>query len=107
MVAYKNNNPDKIYKKQDYQLSAPITGIQLNPSSKRYIANNATIDGIVEPPEAKNICQNRFEPEIVKNSYDLTQPIWFEEIMKKLANYNIQKAEKDTKDRNRHYICLN
>jgi len=108
MVAYKKNPAqNKDYKKQDYRLAASITGTQYNPSHNGSIPASSSIDGIVQPPGADEIYQKRIEPLSLTRDYYLTQPIWFEEIIKRLANDNAKKTEKEKPHNNRHYGNLN
>lgn len=102
MVAYKNNPAqDKDYQKQDYRLAASITGIRYNP------ANNDSIDRIIQPSPANELYQKRIEPLHLTPDYYLTQPIWFEEIIKRLANDNAKKTEKEKPHNNENYDNLN
>lgn len=106
MVAYKNNpGKDKDYQKQDYRLAASITGIQYNPSYNKRISADS-LDEVVQPSEVKELYKKRIEPGSRMNN-DLSQPIWFEEILKRLANDNAKKSEKERPPKNSYYVNLN
>ena len=108
MVAYKNNpDKDKDYQKQGYQLSNSATDIQYDPFHNRLIPASSSIDEIVQQSPTNELYQKSVEPCNRTNNYDLSQPTWFEEIMKKLTNDNAKKSEKETTQNNLHYGSLN
>jgi hypothetical protein len=74
MVAYKNNpGQNKDYHKQNYRLPASIP------------TTNDGLDRIVQPEPSNELYQKRIEPSHLTREYYLSQPVWFYEIIKKLA----------------------
>ncbi len=95
MVAYKNSSGQDetlLYQKQKYRSSNSSAGIQ----------NNDSIDRIAESYQANKLYQKRIEHKQSSTEYDLLQPVWFEEIRKRLANS--EKEKNKTPDLSQKYI---
>ena len=109
MVACKNSpGQNKKYQKQDYRLSASITGLQYNPSYSRPVpVDNDGIEKIIQPTTGNELYQKRIEPFSVANEYDLLQPLWFDEIMRRLAKDNAGKTKPGKSLYSRCYYSLN
>ncbi|MFA6424675.1 MAG: hypothetical protein WCW64_00650 [Phycisphaerae bacterium] len=101
MVAYKNSpgqDETSLYQKQKYRSSN-------SPSSVQHAhADNESLDRIAESYQANKLYQRRIEPRQPSNEYDLLQPVWFEEIRKRLASGENEKEKKKTPELSQKYI---
>jgi hypothetical protein len=81
MVAYKDNpghDKEYLYQEGNYRLPS-TTGTQ------DISADNSSLDKLVRSTPSNELYQKRIEPLRSLGDYDLSQPVWFDEIMKRLA----------------------
>ena len=99
MVAYKNNSGQyetSLYQKQKYR------SVNSPSDTQQPHANNDSIDRIAESYQANKLYQRRIESRQPSTEDDLSQPVWFEEIRKRLANS--EKEKKKTPELSQKYI---
>lgn len=85
MVAYKNMDKEKMYQGRKYRLYSSAAGMPVNNTSLDSLAQTLAIS------EFYQRASKTHGRSIPGNEYDLSQPVWFYMIMKKLA------AEKEKK----------
>lgn len=102
MVTCKNNpGQDKESQKQDYRPYSSLTDVRYTPSYRRLAPlNHDSIDELVQPSTVNRLYHKRYETSRLPAGYDLSKPVWFDEIIKRLTN---DDARQDMNE----YRCLN